>query len=188
MGSRKTYVACTFDIWTGRIKVGYIALTAHYLDVDWNIQKRLIGFRKIPYPHTAENIFVSIMDIFEFYGIKEKVISITFDNASNNTATIPMFRSRLNPPNGFELFHQRCVCHIINLIVQDGTQELKNYVDNIRSALSYITSTGRRQEEFDYLCDSYSLPHKKFILDVPHRWNSLYLMLTNCIDYKQPII
>ena len=46
----------------------------------------------------------------------------------------------------------------------------------------------KRQEEFDYKCDSYGLSHKKFTLDVPYRWNSMYLMLNNCISYKLPII
>ena len=60
------------------------------------------------------------MDIFEFYCIKDKVGSITFDDASSNTATISMFMQRINPPHGFLLFHQRCACHKINLIVEDG--------------------------------------------------------------------
>ena len=68
------------------------------------------------------------MDIFEFYCIKDKVGSITFDDASSNTATILMFMQRINPPNDFLLFHHRCVCHIINFIVRDGVMHEINII------------------------------------------------------------
>ena len=66
--------------------------------------------------------------------------------------------------------------------------QIKDCVEKIRCALSYITISGKRQKEFDYMCDSYGLPRKKFTLDVPLRWNSMYLLLNNCISYKLPII
>jgi hypothetical protein len=188
LSSINTSIACTSDIWEGRTKVGYIAITAHYIDKNWKLQKRLIGFREIQHPHMAENIFCVIMDVFELYGILGKVGSITFDNASNNTATIPMFRNRLNPPHGLDLFHQRCICHVINLIVQVGVKEIVEYVDNIRSALAFIMTGGKRRQDFNLMCESFGLPHKKFNLDVPHRWNSLYLMLESCLPYKDPLI
>jgi hypothetical protein len=188
MSSINTSIVCTLDIWEGRTKVGYIAITAHYIDNNWTLQKQLIGFREILHPHTAENIFQVIMEVFETYGIKDKVGSITFDNASNNSAAIPMFIRRLNPPHGLSLFHQRCVCHIINLIVKVGIKEIESYVEHIRLALAYVTLGGRRCQEFNTTCDYFRLSHKVFTLDVAHRWNSLYLMLESCIPYQDALI
>jgi hypothetical protein len=47
---------------------------------------------------------------------------------------------------------------------------------------------GKRRQDFNLMCESFGLPHKKFNLDVPHRWNSLYLMLKSCLPYKDPLI
>jgi hypothetical protein len=127
------------------------------------------------------------MEIFEAFKITNKISSITFDNAFNNNIIIPLFKNGLNPPHDFSLFHQRCICHIINLIVQVGVQKMKVYIENIRNVLSYITCNGRRQQEFNHICDSFGLPHKSFTLDVPHRWNSLYIMLKECLPYKEPL-
>ena len=82
--------------------------------------------------------------IFYFYGIKNKVLSITFDNASANNAAIRLFKNTLRPPHGGTLFHQKCACHIINLCVQDGMEHFKDYLNNIRTALSFIASSGGR--------------------------------------------
>ena len=118
-GSFHASVACTFDIWTGCNRVGYICVTGHYVDSSWEFQKRLLAFRQIPYPHDAQAIYHSVMSVFDLYGIKDKVISLTFDNASANTAAINLLKQTLRPPHGGRLFYQRCACHIINLVVQD---------------------------------------------------------------------
>ena len=67
------------------------------------------------------------MKVFTFYGIENKVLTVTFDNASSNTTAIKMFKANLKPPFGGEIFHQRCACHIINLVVQVG---MKLYPNN----------------------------------------------------------
>ena len=114
------------------------------MDKSWTFQKRLIAFQKIPYPHDANVIYTTIMEVFDLYGIKEKVLSITFDNTSANNAAINLFKTTLRPPHGGTLFHQKCACHIINLCVQDGMKHVEDYLENIRSALSYIASVGSR--------------------------------------------
>lgn len=137
-------ISCTSDLWEGCNKNGYLCVTAHYVDADWVLQKRIIGFRLCPYPHNANAIFSTIMEVFTLYGIENKVLTITFDNASANNAAINMFKMNLKPPFGGEIFHQRCACHIINLVVQAGMEILSSHLTNIRAALSFISSSGAR--------------------------------------------
>ncbi|PON39209.1 hypothetical protein PanWU01x14_306590 [Parasponia andersonii] len=45
------------------------------------------------------------MEVFDLYGIKEKVLSITFENASANNTTIKLFNTTLRPSHGNIFFH-----------------------------------------------------------------------------------
>ena len=180
-------VSCTSDLWEGCNKTGYLCVTAHYVDDDWVLQKRIIGFRLCPYPHNATAIFNTIMEIFGFYGIEDKVLTITFDNASANTAAINLFKRSLKPAFGGEIFHQRCACHIINLVVQAGIEHISINLTNIREALSFISSSGARLQEFKQYCRNSQMRPRKFPTDVRHRWNSTYLMLKAALPYSQLI-
>ena len=82
----------------------------------------------------------------------------------------------------------RCVCHIINLIVQDGLKLISPSIAAIRFSLKFICcGTSKIKQEFSDLCKSQGLKPKKFHRDVPHRWNSTYLMLKSCQTYENII-
>jgi hypothetical protein len=71
--------------------------------------------------------------------------------ASNDTATREMlgntqFRKQL-PVDG-NIFHQRCGCHILNLIVQDGLDVMANEIESIRATMKYIRHSQHRMEKF----------------------------------------
>ena len=84
------------------------------------------------------------MEIFKFYNIEDKVLTITFDNALANNAAINMFKANLKTRYGGEFFHQHCACHIINLVVQVGIEYITSHLVKIREALSFISSSGAR--------------------------------------------
>ena len=109
------------------------------------------------------------MKVFKFYGIENKVLTITFDNAFANTAAINVFKANLKPPFGGEFFHQRCACNIINLVVQSGIEFISHNLTNIREALSFISSSRARLQEFRVYCRNSQLKPKKFSIDVRHR-------------------
>lgn len=46
--------------------------------------------------------------------------------------------NHLNVPFGIKLFLIRCICHILNLIAQDGLTLAKNQIANIRYIIAYI--------------------------------------------------
>jgi hypothetical protein len=49
-------VSLTSDIWSGNAKEDYISVVAHYVGADWELYKKVIGFRLIEASHTGENI------------------------------------------------------------------------------------------------------------------------------------
>ena len=54
--SAASSVALTSDIWSGNAKKDYISVVAHFMSVNWELQKKVIRLRLIEVKHTGENI------------------------------------------------------------------------------------------------------------------------------------
>ncbi|KAK2649133.1 hypothetical protein Ddye_016622, partial [Dipteronia dyeriana] len=160
-------VALTSDIWNACSKQDYLCVTGHYLDPDWRITKRIIGFRPMDFTHTAENIFNVIISVLEIYEITHRILSNTLDNASSNTSSIALFIARNILQDGGYFFHQRCACHIINLVVQAGLKQVSDQIDHIRDAISWICSSNPRFSEFKRHCKLNCLKPRRFQTDKP---------------------
>ena len=53
-----------------------------------------------------------------------------------------------NLPVEGTVFHQRCGCHILNLIVQDGLASLGDEITKIREIMKYVRQSQARTERF----------------------------------------
>lgn len=104
------------------------------LTITWikiGFKKRVIAFQKILYPHDPTTIYNNITKVFTSCGVTEKVLSLTFDNASANNAPINLFKRTLETATWKYSFSSKCACRIINLSVQDGMKHFESYLDNI---------------------------------------------------------
>jgi hypothetical protein len=68
-------------------------VVAHYMNADWELEKRVIGLRLIDVSYNAENIAERITSVLADYGLTDKVFSVILDNAAANTRAI----GQLNP-------------------------------------------------------------------------------------------
>ena len=73
-------VALTLDIWSDNAKDDYISVVAHFVSADWELQKKVIGFRLTEVKHTGENIAERVACVVEEFGLIDRVFSITLDN------------------------------------------------------------------------------------------------------------
>ncbi|CAN0917180.1 Zinc finger BED domain-containing protein RICESLEEPER 2 [Linum grandiflorum] len=79
----------------------------------------------------------------------------------------------------------RCSAHILNLIVKDGLDVLKDGIERIRETVLFWTCTPKRVEFFEDTAKQLRVVvQKKLVLDCPTRWNSTYKMLEVAIPYK----
>ena len=46
-------ISITSDCWTLNQTIGYMCLTAHYIDSDWKLQKCIISFNELAPPHSG---------------------------------------------------------------------------------------------------------------------------------------
>ncbi|OAY78882.1 putative AC transposase, partial [Ananas comosus] len=177
-------ISLTSDIWTSRNEHSFICVTAHWIDSNWILQKRIIGFQELEFPHTGINIAQAIENVLLIYNISQKIFSISFDNASNNRTAVQILKNNLHPILNSKLFHNKYACHIINLCVHEGLKIISPQIKKLKDCIMFIHSSGPRKQDFKSLCRQMGQKYKKFIFDVQHRWNSTYKMLQYCYEYR----
>ncbi|XP_057760663.1 zinc finger BED domain-containing protein RICESLEEPER 2-like [Arachis stenosperma] len=153
--------------------------TAHYIDHDWKLQKRIINFCLIK-NHKGETIGRKIERCLLGWGIS-RVFTITVDNASSNDTVISYLRTRmedwnLHPLKG-EHLHVRCCAHILNLVVNES-------ISKTRNAIRYVRTSPSHMNRFKNFIKEARIQDKCTVqLDVPTRWNSTYTMLESGLKF-----
>ncbi|KAL5193473.1 Zinc finger BED domain-containing protein RICESLEEPER 2 [Glycine soja] len=145
-------------------------------------------FIYVPAPHTSDRLCNVLTDCLMDWNIDTKLSTITLDNCTTNDAMIDKIKDKLHLGSLLRdgsLLHMRCCAHILNLIVKDGLEVVKEGVENIRDSVAYWTTTPKRKEKFEETAKQLRLPYtKNLALDCPTRWNSTYKMLEIAIGYE----
>jgi hypothetical protein len=133
----------TSDVWTSNTNLGYLCLTAHYIDHGFNLQKKIIGFQKIPYPHKGQAISDIIKQILVNWKLDRKVFTLTLDNCSTNDNAVSLQRINFGRELIFfgKFMLMRCTAHILNILVQDGMSVIQATVKKIRELMRSIDSS-----------------------------------------------
>uniref|UniRef100_A0A8I6XTA3 AC transposase n=1 Tax=Hordeum vulgare subsp. vulgare TaxID=112509 RepID=A0A8I6XTA3_HORVV len=185
----KSKISLTTDLWTSNQTVGYICITAHFLDEEWKPHKRIVKLAAMETPHTGAAMFNIMVNFVREWNIGDNLFAVTLDNASNNGAMMKLLRKHLLLKNmlvgGGKLFHQRCASHVINLICQAGLNFLGPVINLIRGSVKYIRSSPSRKEKFQEIIQQHGVQCRKTpSLDVPTRWNSTYMMIDIAKEYR----
>jgi ribosomal protein S27E len=165
-------VSLTSDIWTSSINLAYLCLTSHYIDKNFKFRKRIIGFRKISYPHTDQAVASTIEKILNDWKLDGIFFTITLDNCSVNDSAVMELEKRLLGKTIFDgkHMHMRCAAHILNLMVQDGTSTIQPAVKSIRELMRNIVSSGSRLQTLNRSLSELNLqPKRGLTLDYPTR-------------------
>ena len=158
------------------------------MDNAWTIQKRILAFRVFDDSHNAQNIFRQLRIIFSEYNIENKIFVIGFDNASANTAAIPLLIDLCKPFLGGTFFHQRCACHVLNICVQKGLETLQCFIEPIKKALMFLWRNPSTMKAWARYCKQNGRRAIKFARDVPTRWNSTYKLLAQSYEYRDLLV
>lgn len=88
-------ISLTTDLWTSNQTLSYMCVVAHYIDDNWKIQTRVLGFLELDPPHTGIVIADALYACVTDWNIETKIMSITLDNASNNDGAIEALKAKL---------------------------------------------------------------------------------------------
>ncbi|OMO51751.1 hypothetical protein COLO4_37526 [Corchorus olitorius] len=141
-------ICLTTDLWrSSNQKIEYMVLTAHFIDSNWRLQKRIISFVHIPPPRRGVEIVDCIYKCLQEWGIENKVFTISIDNATSNDVAIRNLKDTFSRTRkllcGRKLFHVRCCAHILNLMVQDGLSEIADCIDKVHESVRFINHKAR---------------------------------------------
>ncbi|CAN0876612.1 Putative AC transposase [Linum grandiflorum] len=184
----KVRVCLTTDIWASSHHVDYMCLTAHFIDRDWQLQKRILNFAPIS-DHTGITIAKAIETHLIDWGIG-RILTVTVDNASANDWGMAYLRKRLNNWKGSVLkgehIHMRCCAHILSLIVKEGLKVVDDSIYRVRSAVKYVRSSNSRIRRFQIAAREEKIESKRTVCgDVETRWNSTYFMLDCALIFQK---
>lgn len=184
-------VCLTSDCWTACSNEGYISLTAHYVDMNWKLQNKILAFAHMEPPHSGRDLALKVLEMLDDWGIEKKFFSITLDNASANNSMANFLKEHLGLSNSLlldgEFFHIRCSAHILNLIVQDGLKVVSDALHKIRQSVAYVRVTESRTLLFSECVRTVGDIDTTIglRLDCVTRWNSTFIMLQSALVYRR---
>lgn len=135
------------------------------------------------------------------YSISDKVVALTSDNASNNSAfDLIRFSDKFDLDQNFTcgFIHFRCVAHVINLGVREALKKLKSTLEDTRVIVRLLKSN-KKTENFNRIQRELFEKSREFsqsskckellavIDEVDTRWNSPYLMIERILRLREAI-
>ena len=198
----------TLDAWTASNKIPFLAITAHWMNTDFELVSTLIGFERLQGSHTAENMTIAIMKVLRMYGIEDHINCITTDNASVNDAIFNELEFQLASWSRRD-GQIRCLAHVLNLAAQTVLTTLKSEareaevvlegweagsgndeigpagtLSRLRRIIAKIRSSTTLWEALKMEAQAIKLEWLAPVLDVRVRWNSTYKMIERALELR----
>ncbi len=109
-------LSLTCDLWKSNSLNHHICITAHFFNQFYEYISAVLGFRRVVGQHTSKNLEHYIHFELKQLDIEQsKIVATTTDNAPDIKKASSIFGTRI-----------ACLCHLNNLIVQNGLQLWSN--------------------------------------------------------------
>ena len=111
-------ISVTCDVWTSPNQKSFFGVKIHFI-IDWTLQEKLICFRRLKDVHTGANLAKVLLEVFQEFGIEEKIFCVTCDNASNNSLMVKFVQQHYEewfPEMIFSVEKNQieCAVHVVN--------------------------------------------------------------------------
>ncbi|XP_030273111.1 zinc finger BED domain-containing protein 1-like isoform X1 [Sparus aurata] len=167
------HIALTCDGWTSLTQDHYPTVTVHYL-VEGSMRQKVLATKAVYTAQTGIVVAEEIGDILKEFGVFEKVVAVTLDNAANMDVAI----KRL------QFVKIGCFAHSLNLAAQSlySSSLVGQWTAKIRAIIVWMKRSSMAKVVLREKQDVLKLPKHSLILDVRTRWNSLFLMLERFLE------
>ena len=113
----RSRLSIALDCWTSPLRQAFMAITGYFLDQDREYREVLLGFEPLHGSHTGSNLSTTVSQILEEYGIAERILSITTDNATNNNTMMMGVHDTIQSQglSDASVFRIPCIAHVLQL-------------------------------------------------------------------------
>ncbi|KAJ3504337.1 hypothetical protein NMY22_g17960 [Coprinellus aureogranulatus] len=105
------------DGWTSPNTIAFIGVIIQYIERGL-IQSLTLDFIKLTAAHTGQYLATQLAECLQEFGIEDRILGFTGDNASNNDTLVEEL-SMLIPSFRGDAARIRCLAHVINLVARD---------------------------------------------------------------------
>jgi hypothetical protein len=204
----KSKFSITCDLWTSLNCLSFFGITIHFIDDDWKMHERLLAFKHFEKLHDGKSLSEAVIEVLDDFGITERLLGVTADNASNNMKMMYYLEQHFKekyPNSGFSVVWNQveCIAHVINLAAKQVLDRFKQPVDKENyepvsdscdqlvsavSRLAFLVRKMRRSTKLRQImklkCEERGLPDLVPVIDVATRWNSTHDMLVRAVKLK----
>lgn len=163
-----TKAAITADGWTSFSQDHYLTVTIHYVR-DGQNKEKVLKTKAVYEAQTGTAVAEEIEGILEEFGVREKVVAATVDNAANMDVAVKKL----------DIVKFPCFAHTLNLGAQKlyNCSTISNWAARIRSVIVWMKRSHMAKVVLKEKQNLLELPQHMLLLDVRTRWNSLFLMI-----------
>ncbi|XP_042025722.1 zinc finger BED domain-containing protein RICESLEEPER 2-like [Salvia splendens] len=180
-------VSITTECWASTEGLDFISVTAHCIDKEWKLHRKIISFSQLQ-SHSGEDVAAVVTAAVEEWGL-QRVLCFTMK--PENDVAIRHMKSVFDERNMVVIadgkyFHVRCVANIVTSVVCEGLAEIDMSVRRVREAMKWITAYSSRSNQFKDLAKLYKVDTERDLcVDIPTKWSSTYLMLEAALPYER---
>jgi hypothetical protein len=123
-----TKLSIALDAWTAGNHLSFLAIKGYFISKMWKPQEVLLDFIPMRGKHTGVSMAQQVIRLLKATKTTNRLLAITCDNASNNSALSRTLQSQLQLEDITWNSKENtipCLAHIINLVVQDIIHHLK---------------------------------------------------------------
>lgn len=173
-----TAVCLTIDEWTSAANLRYVAVTAHYINLDTQLTSHLLACGEFEDKQTSSILSNFIQKVSADYEIDKKVIAVVSDNSPNILMAIAQA----------EWQGIVCFAHTLNAIAQMIIDEIADIVNKIRNIVEYFNKNIQPLNDVEITKGLICLSTIKFRQDIPHKWKSTFEILKKICQEKDDLI
>ncbi|XP_028324388.1 zinc finger BED domain-containing protein 4-like [Gouania willdenowi] len=171
----------TSDLWTSTNADAVLTVTCHFINESDQLCSTLIGVKRFPKAHTAEDLAQGHEQLMAEWGIRDKVTCLITNGEPVMVAGVTQLNIR----------HVACIAHTINSIVGksfEDVDELKVLRFKCKNLVSFFKCCPTANECLVQLLEQMGKRGYRMIIEVEKVWTSTFRMLKCLYDLRAPLV
>ncbi|KAJ6643884.1 putative AC9 transposase, partial [Pseudolycoriella hygida] len=186
--SNAAKISFIIDCWTSSNQHPFQGVIARYISNDWELKSVVIDLTVLRGDHKGKNIANAFWNVLVDYGIVEKLLSVTTDNASNMDTLFDELERLFEAygiPSTYPSDDESDGEDEVEKVGSENAKVLP-VVAKMRKGVVAIRNSPQRRELFEKQCAVTGIKHKTLLRDVRTRFNATLTMMERAEEMKQP--